>query len=624
MCGIVGVLADRPVEAGRVEAMRDTLAHRGPDHAGLWTSPDRRTVLGNRRLAVIDPESEANQPFVSADGRLVLVYNGEVYNFRKLRRELRRGGTEFRTDSDTEVVLEAFRRWGPGCLERLSGMFAFAVWDERERRLFTARDRAGEKPFYYASVDGTFLFGSELKALVEWPGFRRDLRMTAVADFLTFGYVPDPRTIWEGADKLPPGHWVRVDLPPEGTPEVSEPVRWWDLSFRADRGVDDWGPEIRDTLVGAAQEMAVADVPLGTFLSGGVDSSAVTAALRRSGHPVASFTVGFEEEGYDERPWARRVADLYGTRHTERTVTLEDVEPVLDDLVWHYDEPFNDYSYLPTYYLCREARRDITVALSGDGGDELFAGYGKYRRIGCRAQMERWTGPVGTMLARAAARGVDTHHEPGRALVHYGSPVPEAMTDMLRLALPPEGLRRAARGPLADEMAHYSPVDTVAGHMDAIEPEDAGLIDTMRYLDLKMTLAGDILVKVDRASMAVSLEVRPVLLHREVLDLASRIPPERLAGPSRSKDALKSAVGPWLPHDLLHRDKQGFAMPLGRWIAAGSRGFSPELDEDAPLADLVDPTLMEDLLRAHRTGQSDETPRIHALYLLNRWLRQWL
>lgn len=349
MCGIAGVLASSPVDRRTVERMRDTLVHRGPDHGGLWSSDDGRVCLANRRLAVIDLDEAANQPFVSRDGRFTLVYNGEIYNYAELRRELRDSGVPFRTESDTEVLLEAFRRWGEACLGRLSGMFAFAVWDDERRRLFCARDRVGEKPFYYAHLGGTFAFGSELKAVLACPEVPRRLSMPALADFLVFGFVPDPRSVWRGCRKLPPGHRMWVDLPPDSSPDASEPEAWWDFSFRPDRSVEDWGPEIRETLIGAADEMAVADVPLGTFLSGGVDSSSVTAALCRSGHRVASFTVGFEEEDYDERPWARSVSDLYGTRHTERTVRLDDVEPVLDDLVWHFDEPFNDYSYLPTY-----------------------------------------------------------------------------------------------------------------------------------------------------------------------------------------------------------------------------------------------------------------------------------
>jgi len=277
--------------------MRDELAHRGPDHAGFWSSEDGRVCLGHRRLAIVDLTADANQPFVAGDARYVITFNGEIYNFVALRRELAGHGVHFRTRSDTELLLEAFRFWGEDCLNRLSGMFAFAIWDSVDRVLFCARDRAGEKPFYYAPSPTRFLFGSELKAIACWPDFNRRLSCEALIDYLSFGFVPDPRTIWEDCRKLPPGHclWVRVGH--GGRPVVDSPVAWWDMQFRPDTSVRDWGPVIRDCLTSAASEMTVADVPVGTFLSGGVDSSSVTAALARTGKSVRTFTVGFHEAG---------------------------------------------------------------------------------------------------------------------------------------------------------------------------------------------------------------------------------------------------------------------------------------------------------------------------------------
>ncbi len=357
MCGVVGVISARPVDREIVAKMRDRLIHRGPDSAGLWQSADDRVCLGHRRLVIVDPSPDANQPFVSGDGNFVAVFNGEIYNFRSLRRELERAGVSFRTRSDTEVLVEAYAAWGTECLDRLSGMFAFAIWDRARARLICARDRAGEKPLYYAVVDGSFIFASELKALLAWPRFRREIDYTSVADFLTLGYVPDPKSIWVGTSKLPPGHWLEVDLTSDG-PAAKAPSEYWDLQFEPDRSTDDWGPLIRETLEQAAAEMSFADVPVGTFLSGGVDSSAVTAALTNSGSRVRTFTIGFEEEAYDERRWARQVAAQYGTEHTERIVTAEDAETVFrETILWHYDEPLADHSYLPTYYVCREARQ---------------------------------------------------------------------------------------------------------------------------------------------------------------------------------------------------------------------------------------------------------------------------
>ena len=620
MCGIVGVIADRPVDPAVVAAMRDTLAHRGPDHAGLWSSAGRQLVLGHRRLAILDLSPDANQPWVSHDGRFVIVFNGEIYNFRALRRELERGGVSFRTQSDTEVLVEAYRAWGPACLARLSGMFAFALWDQTEHRLFCARDRAGEKPFYYALANGCFLFGSELKALLAWPGFPRRLHYPALIDFLTLGFVPDPKTIWEGIHKLPPGCALTVRADPGGSLTLPPPERWWDFEMTPAPAGSDWGERFLGTLEHAADEMAVADVPLGAFLSGGVDSSSVVAALSRSSHEVRSFTVGFENDAYDERPWAAQVAKLYATRHTERLVDTNDVKRVFERLVWHFDEPFNDYSYLPTYYVCREARRQITVALSGDGGDELFAGYRKYQRLALRSGWSRATPrPLLALLARLLPQERPLR----RTLEQYGMDDRRALRDALTLGFAETDLRRVARGRLARELAHYSAAQAVDAVLERAPPERVGLINAMRYLDLKLTLGAGILTKVDRASMAVSLEVRPVYLHRDLLALAAATPPALLASRREGKKAVKKALERWLPRDVLYRRKMGFALPLSAWLRAdGADLLQPP--SSALVNDNLAPSLFVQLAGAHRSGRGDFAARLHSLAFLDRWAAQWL
>ncbi len=622
MCGIVGVVDARPVDAGLVARMRDELAHRGPDDAGLWASDDGRVVLGHRRLAVIDPRPEASQPFRSADGRQVLIFNGEIYNFAALRRELEGEGHRFRTRSDTEVLLAAYGRWGRACLERLSGMFALAIWDASTRRILCARDRAGEKPLYHARVNGAFLFASELKAIAAWPGFTRRLDPAALVDFFTFGFVADPRAIWEGCAKLPPGHWLEVDLTADG-PGPERTGRYWDMEFAPDASVASWDEPVRDALEQAANEMAVSDVPLGALLSGGVDSSAVTAALSRAGHTVRSFTIGFDEAGYDERPFARQVADRYRTDHTERVVAAGDVEAVLERMVWHYDEPFNDYSYLPTFYLCRMARERITVALSGDGGDEVFAGYRRYQRVGRRAAQPPGARRLAGMAHAGARLFLASRHPLRRTLGQYAAAPAAMFADMLNLGFPLPLLARAARGPLRDAVAGHRPEDTVRAHLAAAPPAEVGLVNAMRYLDLKLTLAGGVLVKVDRASMAVSLEVRPVFLHRGLLRLAGRIPPEFLADGSHAKEALKAALIPWLPEEILYRKKMGFAMPLGRWLRGDLGEAVGRAAAGERLAGLMDPAVVEDLVRRHQSGAADAASMLHSLYFLDRWLARW-
>ena len=620
MCGIAGVLSERKVDPSIVAAMRDTLAHRGPDAAGLWSSEDGRVCLGHRRLAILDLSPEANQPWLTADGRYTIVFNGEIYNFRELRKELEAGGAIFRTHSDTEVLVEAYRAWGERSLTRLSGMFAFAIWDARDHRLFCARDRAGEKPFYYGLVGDAFLFASELKAIARWPDFRRELDYRALADFLTLGFVPDPKSIWSGVAKLPPGHHLTVEQLPGGDLRVQRPALWWQFRFRPDTSVTDWSPTILETLERAASEMTVADVPVGAFLSGGVDSSAVTAALSRSGHDIRTFTIGFANAAYDERPWARQVATLFGTSHIDRVVEAGDVGAVFERLVWHFDEPFNDYSFIPTYYVCQAARREITVALSGDGGDEAFAGYRKYQRLALRRD---WGWLLPRPAAAAAANLLSNTDRRARTFRQYAATTREMLVDSMILGFQEGALRDAAVGELALVLRDYRPTDVVRTLLNDAPPEEVGLVDAMRYLDFKLTLAGDILVKVDRASMAVALEVRPVYLHRDLLDLAARIPSARLADPRRAKRALKTALEAWLPPSVLYRPKSGFAMPLGEWLRR--EAISPDrLDGDSPLKGLFDARVTTQLRQKQIAGTEDATARIHSLMFLDRWARRWL
>jgi asparagine synthase (glutamine-hydrolysing) len=622
MCGIVGVVARQPVEQALVVEMRDRLVHRGPDAAGIWSSPDGRVCLGHRRLTIIDPSPEANQPFVSEEGRLAIVLNGEIYNFRELGRELEAEGVFFRTRSDTEVLLEAYRRWETDCLERLSGMFAFAIWDAARHRLFCARDRAGEKPFHYSTMNGSFAFASELKALLPWPGLRREIDWTSVADFLTFGFIPDPKTIWENARKLPPGHWLAVELGDDGA-RAGHPVPYWDFELQPDETVQDWDEAVRETLQRAATEMTVADVPVGTFLSGGVDSSSVTAALARAGQSLTAYTIGFEDPDFDERPWARQVAEAYGVPHVQRTVAPADVDAVFrDTILWHYDEPFNDYSYLPTYYVCKEARRSITVALSGDGGDEVFAGYRKYALLARRAGVERGLSRQVTQLVAAGALGVlPSQSRLSARLRPYQQQADELVLSTLVTGIHPDELRRVSRGPLRRALDDYDPLDSVRHHVHNAPPAEVGLVDSMRYLDIKTTLGAGILTKVDRASMAVSLEVRPVFLHRDVLDLARRIPGRLLATGREAKTLLKRAVEPWLPSGIVTRPKMGFGMPLGTWLR-GELDLHVDRGDLGRLVEVVDSSHVESVRSQHLAGH-DRTAVLHSFTFLDYWLERW-
>ena len=624
MCGIVGAISALPVDPELIEKMRDRMAHRGPDHAGIWLSKDSHVCLGHRRLAIVDLTSEANQPFISHDGRFLITFNGEIYNYKNLREKLLAMGILFHTQSDTEVLAEAFRCWGDQCLSRLSGMFAFAIWDTVNRRLFCARDRAGEKPFYYATTKDSFIFASEVKALLPWPEFRKEIHYPALLDYLTFGFVPDPKSIWEGCHKLPPGHWMSVEIEPGDKLVVKDPVAYWDMEFDPDYSVTDWKPVILETLKKASKEMAFADVPVGAFLSGGVDSSSVTAALSKAGCLVKTFTVGFVEKDYDERPWAREVSQIYGTPHVERVVNAEDVLTVFERLLWHYDEPFNDYSYLPTYYVCREARKFITVALSGDGGDEMFAGYPKYMRLKARQDVERFISrPMARLLFAGASSILPGRSQFRQKLVPYRMTPTEMINSMLTTGFSLKTLMAASRGPLAEALKHYMPMDTVLPLLRKAPPEKVSLINSMRYLDLKLTLAGGILVKVDRASMAVSLEVRPVYLNQDILGLAGKIPPDLLADRNDSKKILKSALRSWLPEAILDRKKMGFALPLKHWINRDLYKLFTENPAKNPLEDLLDESLLIEMASNDSSQNTDISSFIHSLFFLKHWFAKW-
>lgn len=623
MCGIVGAISPAPIEPGVIDRMREDLAHRGPDHSASWLSSDGKIGLGHRRLAIIDLLPEANQPFASADGRFLLVYNGELYNYPDLKQELETHGVRFRTRSDSEVLLEAFRRWGEGALQRFSGMFAFAIWDQAERSLFCARDRAGEKPLYYATVAGAFLFASEPKAFLSWPTFPRRIHYPALLDFLAYGFVPDPKCIWESCAKLAPGHCMVVRAGTDGRPQVQEPRPWWDWSFDPEPNERNWTGRVLGTLAGAAREMAIADVPLGVFLSGGIDSSSVVAALAQGGEPVKTFTIGFDDPAFDERTWARAVAERYGTEHHERVLEPHDVDAALDRLMWHFDEPFSDHSFLPTYYLARETRSQVTVALSGDGADETFAGYRRYSRIMRRMGVRRFLPDrLLTPLARAAGRHLHPAGRIRRLSAKYGYDSAAMLTGVFTPGLSTSALEAHARGPLAAAVRHYHPCEVITRLMHKAPPDQVGPVNTLRYIDFKHTLAGDILVKVDRACMAVALEVRPVYLHRDMLRLAGAIPGAQLAGPRHAKETLKVAMAGWLPAGNIRRAKRGFLAPLDRWLQE-SHGARWTRSAGSVLPELLDPSLLKSLEQGRRDEAREHRGADYELLLLDHWLARW-
>jgi asparagine synthase (glutamine-hydrolysing) len=581
MCGIAGIFhlsTPKPVDPARIGKMCAAMAHRGPDGQGVWTAPG--VGLGHLRLSIIDLAGSP-QPMASSDGRAMLVFNGEIYNYRELREELRGLGATFHTDGDSEVILAAWQRWGPDCLPRLHGMFAFAIYDLGERTLFLARDRLGVKPLFYAPLsDGSLAFASELKGLIAHPLLRREIDPLAVEDYLAWGYVPDHRSILNGVHKLPAGHslLLRHDAP------LPTPRQWWDVSFaqRHKGRAADLEAELLHLLRQAVTSRMVSDVPLGAFLSGGVDSSAVVALMvEASSNPVKTCTIGFDVAALDETGYASEVAKRFATDHRVRQVSPDDFEHV-DTLAAMFDEPFADASALPTWRVCQLARETVTVALSGDGADEAFAGYRRHKfqhgedRLrgllpqGLRGPLFGGLGAIypkadwapRPLRAKATLQALSASSESGYARA-VGVTPPELRAQLYS----PEFLR--LRG---DYRAEQPWEDLMRS-----APARSGL-DRAQYADLKFWLPGDILTKVDRTSMAVSLEAREPLLDHRLIEFAAGLPEGlRLKG-GQGKWLLKKTMKRYLPDDILFRQKQGFVTPIAQWfrgpLAESARGIA--------------------------------------------------
>ncbi len=624
MCGIAGIFhaeTPKPVDPVRVERMCDALIHRGPDGAGVWT--DHGVGLGHRRLSIIDVAGSP-QPMHSADGRAVIVFNGEIYNFRELRRELEQAGFAFRTNGDTEVILAAWQRWGPDCLKRLDGMFAFALFDCDKRQLFLARDRFGVKPLFLAHLsDGSIAFASELKGLLAHPLLRRRVNPQAIEAYMAWGYVPDTHCILAGVEKLPAGHfWLLEQGRAPGHPQ-----RWWDIDFtQRERGSEaDLSAHLVHLLREAVRSRMVADVPLGAFLSGGVDSSGVVALMAEaSASPVQTCSIGFDVAAYDETSYARQVAAKFGADHAERVVATNDFAAI-DTLAAMFDEPFADASALPTWRVCQLARERVTVALSGDGADEAFAGY---RRQVFHHHEERARSllPAGLRAPLFGALGrawpkADWAPRPLRAKATL-------------LALAESGEEGYARGlsvTLPDaRRALYS--DSFAASLDGFRAEDELIalmrsapgrsgLDRAQYADLTFWMPGDILTKVDRTSMAVSLEAREPLLDHRLVAFAARLPERMRVRGATGKYQLKKSLERYLPHDILYRPKQGFVTPIAEWLrgplAGAARGIATG---SLAQTGFFQPSAISALAEAHIAGRADHSRSLWQLLMLEKSL----
>ncbi len=628
MCGIAGILfadSSRRPDPVVLRAMGDAIAHRGPDAQGVWHEPGIGLV--HRRLSIIDLTS-GDQPIGNEDDSVQVIFNGEIYNYQSLRAELEARGHTFRTRSDTEVLVHLYEELGQDLVQRLRGMFAFALWDRRARRLLLARDRVGIKPLYLHRDGVKLLFGSEPKALLAYPGFARAIDPAGVEDFLALGMVTSARSIYRNLEQLPPGHTLLVE---PGRLDAS-PRRYWQLRLAPDdsRSPDDWQEEIRAKLDETVRLHLLADVPVGAFLSGGVDSSSVVA-LAAKHHPQAlqTFSIGFNEEPFSELPFARAVSERFGTRHVEEVVSPDALD-LVDELSRYFDEPFADPSAIPTYLVSRLARRSVKVALSGDGGDEAFGGYSRYAHDLAESRwrrrlprwLRRWTlGPLGRIWPKA-----DWLPRVLRAktrLTNLALDDASAYANTMTLCRQP--LRRRLLAPdLARQLNGHDPGALIRRGFASAPVDDP--LGGMIAADVAVVLPDDFLVKVDRASMAHGLEVRPPLLDHELLELAARIPSRWKVRQGQTKWIFKEVCRKMLPAHIVDRPKHGFDMPIDAWL----RGPLRERFEDAVLQprarvhDLIDQATARKVFASHLAGRSRQGAVLWSLLILACWAERYL
>ncbi|HEU0180193.1 MAG TPA: asparagine synthase (glutamine-hydrolyzing) [Blastocatellia bacterium] len=628
MCGIVGMIGPELME--NAAAARDQIArmlgvieHRGPDDEGHYIEPG--IAMGMRRLSIIDLAT-GRQPISNEDGSIWIVFNGEIYNHRELRETLLARGHKLRTRSDTETIAHLYEDEGERCVERLRGMFAFAIWDRRERRLFLARDRVGKKPLHYAMAGRTLVFGSEIKSLLQHPGVKREVNMRAISDFLSFGYVPDPATAFVGVHKLPPGHTMTFK---DG---LISARRYWDFDYSGDLGEgegrkpepreEDYVERLRELIAESVRARLESDVPLGAFLSGGIDSSVVVAMMaRQMGRPVKTFSIGFSDAGFDELRYARIAARHLGADHHEFVVT-PDVCRLVEEIVWHHDEPFADVSSVPTYVVSKMAREHVTVALSGDGGDEVFGGYERYVVDRRRQRYER----VPAFLRRGLLRASQSLPQGayGKRFLRSIALEPAARyVDSVtyfdrdsQLNLFSEDARRALAG--------YDPAERFERTFAATASRSR--LGRLLYLDSKTYLPGDILVKVDRMSMANSLETRAPLLDHHLIEFAQTIPASLKLRGLETKYILKRAAEGLIPDEIINRPKQGFDVPIRRWFNRELREMLDDTLRSARARERGDfnHRAVLAILDEHRRGVRDHARHLWGLLVLELWRRAFI
>jgi len=622
MCGITGIvdtLGKREIDRDLLHCMNESQHHRGPDEGGIHIEPG--VGLAHRRLSIIDLSS-GHQPLFNEDGSVVIVYNGEVYNFQQLSAELKAAGHQFKTHCDTEVIVHAWEEWGQACVERFRGMFAFAIWDRRQETLFMARDRLGIKPLFYAPLtNGQMLFGSELKTIFEHPALKWEIDPKAVEEYFGYGYVPEPRTILKNVFKLSPGHHLTI----RRGEKIPDPVEYWDVPFKLDLAMDE--VEAQEEMIRRLREAVdirlVSEVPLGAFLSGGVDSSAVVAMMAGlSSDPVNTCSISFGDPKFNEAQYAQEVADRYATSHQIGQVDPDDFG-LLEKLAGLYDEPYADSSAMPTYRVCELARKHVTVALSGDGGDENLAGYRRYRwhtyeekmrslmPLALRRSLFGFLGAAYPKLdwAPKVFRGKSTFESLARDSVEGYFHSISIFSNSMRSQLFSDGFKSELQG--------YSGIEVLRRHAQNA-PTDHPL-SLVQYLDMKTYLVGDILTKVDRASMAHSLEVRVPLLDHKLVEWMSSVSPDLKLKGREGKYLFKKGLEPLLPNSILYRPKMGFAVPLAGWFRGPLRQQVRDTLLGSEIMDtgVFNQKYLEHLVDQHQSGLRDYSGPIWSLLMFS-------
>jgi asparagine synthase (glutamine-hydrolysing) len=619
MCGICGYFEPGRtsiIDRGLIKSMADTLAHRGPDGEGVYVGPG--IGLGHRRLSIIDVAT-GQQPLANEDETVWISFNGEIYNYEELNKRYLSTGHQFRTRSDTETIVHLYEELGEECFSKLRGMFAIALWDAKKRKLLVARDRIGKKPLYYAWDGKRLIFGSEMKAL--WPAakFDREVDLEAVSDYFSYLYVPAPKTIYKQVRKLRPAHYLAVDA--SGIREVP----YWDLSFHEPQKLSEpeWCERLIDEYKTAVKVRLMSEVPLGAFLSGGVDSSSVVALMNQVQSPVTTCSIGFTEESYNEAAEAKEFANSLSANHHEQIVSPKAVD-IVEKLAWHYDEPFADSSAVPTYYVSKMAREHVTVVLSGDGGDENFAGYRRYK-FDMRENMMRSVLPLG---ARRAIFGPLSRAYPK---ADWAPRIFRAKTTLESLSrsgiegyfntmssIPPEMKAKLLGEEIRQKLNGYDSMNVLKYHYDRADTDDP--LSRILYTDIKTYLVDDILVKVDRASMANSLEVRCPLLDHELMESIARIPSNLKLSHGTGKYIFKKALETVLPQEILHRRKWGFGVPLATWFRRDLKDFAYETVFSAK-DPYLNYTFLEQCWNQHQRRQRDWSSMLWQVLMFKTWQR---